>query len=138
MPDRNYKLIGMLDLAAQEGIEIGPLNHPVVERSQGRIFYADHASTADLRRKYAADPNVPVDQIVSVDYVLGDRTIAEAVGSRQFDYAVASHVIEHVPDLIGFCNDLSKCYAPAVSCALPFPTRDSRSTISVVPRPCRM
>ena len=41
-----------------------------------------------------------LDEIVDVDYVLGESTnLSEAVASdAPFDYVIASHVIEHIPD----------------------------------------
>ena len=104
--DRRAKLVGLVDLAHQEGIEIGPLTHPVVDKGQGRILYADHASVEELKQKYAADSSVEPDRMVPLDIVIGDRTLAEAVGGRTLDYAVASHVIEHVPNVLGFFRDV--------------------------------
>jgi len=42
-----------------------------------------------------------------VDIVLGAQTLAEQLGNRQLDYIVASHVIEHVPDVVGWLKELS-------------------------------
>jgi len=105
--DRRTKLVGLLDLARQEGIEIGPLTHPVVEKGQGRIVYVDHASTDELKLKYASDSSVQPDRMVPLDVVIGGGSLAEAVGGHTFDYAIASHVIEHVPDFIGFLRGVS-------------------------------
>ena len=56
--------------------------------------------TEELRRWYAINDTVNVDDIVEVDHVWGDQTLAECVGATgAYDYLVASHVIEHVPDL---------------------------------------
>ena len=105
--ERRTKLVGLLDLARLDGIEIGPLTHPVVERGQGRILYADHAPVEELKEKYASDSSVQPDRMVPLDVVIGGGTLAEAVGGRTFDYAVASHVIEHVPDFLGFLRDVA-------------------------------
>jgi SAM-dependent methyltransferase len=110
--DRNTKLTGMLDLARLEGLEIGPLTHPVVGKEQGRIAYADHLSAEGLRVKYAGDASVHPERLVDVDFVTGDGTLTDAVGARRFDYAIASHVIEHVPDLIGFLQELTHVLRP--------------------------
>jgi predicted SAM-dependent methyltransferase len=106
--DRSTKLVGMLDLARQEGLEIGPLDHAVVAKQQAKISYADRASVTELKEKYAADPNVRLDRIVPLDYVTGGKPLAEVVGTRRFDYVIASHVLERVPDMIGFLQDVAK------------------------------
>ena len=55
------------DLARLTGIEIGPLDKPLVRRDRGPVLYVDHADTAALRRKYADDPGVDLDALVEVD-----------------------------------------------------------------------
>lgn len=106
---RRQKLLSDLDLRHTVGVEIGPLDHPLVTREQGTVIYVDHADTASLRNKYAKDPNVDIDKIVDVDAVWGDNTLQQSIGAdRQVDYVIASHVIEHVPDLISWLAELSE------------------------------
>lgn len=107
MSYRRDKLLQGLDIAGGSGIEIGALAWPFITRADGDVTYVDWADTPTLRRKYADDPNVDIDRIVQVDAVWGDKTLAEAVGpARKFDYVVASHVVEHVPDLITWIREL--------------------------------
>lgn len=87
-------------------VEIGPLYRPFVRKSEGNVVYVDHADTETLREKYKADPKFSMSDIVDVDAVWGDKTLSECVGGR-VDYIIASHVIEHVPDLFGWLNELS-------------------------------
>ena len=50
---------------------------------------------------------VDVDQIVDVDYPLGGRSLHEAIGDdHEFDYVLASHVFEHLPDPITWLHDV--------------------------------
>ena len=56
--DRREKLLAGLDLARDKGIEIGPLDHPLVLKSEGDISYVDYADAGFLRDKYREDPNV--------------------------------------------------------------------------------
>lgn len=105
---RREKLRGSMDLRSKVGLEIGALINPIVTREDGTVYYADHLDTRSLIRKYADDPNVDTSRIVQVDYVWGDRTLRQAVPPHiQFDYIIASHVIEHVPDTIGWLFELS-------------------------------
>jgi SAM-dependent methyltransferase len=40
--------------------------------------------------------------VVDADFIVGEGSFLDAVGGQRFDYAVASHVIEHIPDMIGW------------------------------------
>jgi len=121
--DRSTKLVGIFDLARLEGLEIGPLAHPVVEKHQARISYLDHASTEELKEKYAADSSVPNERIVAVDYVTAGRPLPEVVGISRFDYVVASHVIEYVPDMIGFLKEVTQILRPGGFLSLAIPDK---------------
>ena len=97
-----------LDLANLTGIEIGPLVNPIVTRDQSNVKYVDRASTEELREWYSKAPQINVDEIMDIDYIWGEQSLAEATGStEQFDYCIASHVIEHIPDLITWLKEIS-------------------------------
>jgi hypothetical protein len=107
MADRTTQIVGSIDLATTKGLELGPLTSPVVRRSDGDIRYLDHVDTETLRARYASHVGFDVDAIVPIDYAIGDRSISTAVGDdAPFDYVIASHVIEHVPDLVGWLHDV--------------------------------
>jgi SAM-dependent methyltransferase len=107
--DRKQKLLECVDLTAQHGLEIGALHHPVLTKAEAHVRYVDHADTATLREKYAQDD--AVDDMVEVDVVWGDGSLAAALnatGDTRVDFVLASHVIEHVPDLIGWLDELAE------------------------------
>jgi hypothetical protein len=110
------------------GIEIGPLLAPVVSKSEGNIIYVDHLDTESLKAKYADDPNVDISKIISVDAVWGSRTLLQAVG-RPVDYVIASHVAEHVPDLIGWLNEIREVLRAGGTLRLTVP--DKRFTFDI-------
>jgi hypothetical protein len=103
--NRRQKLLDGIDTSSSIGLEIGALCNPFLDRSEGPVIYADHATTEELRQKYRNDSNVSLPDIVEVDAVWGEKTLREAVG-RTVDYVVASHVVEHVPDLITWLEEL--------------------------------
>lgn len=109
--EQNYshsRLVHEIDLNNQTGIEIGPLVRPIVTREQSNVKYVDRASTEELRKWYAVDPHINVDDIMDIDYVWGEKTLSESTGGiEQFDYCIASHVIEHIPDLITWLQEIS-------------------------------
>jgi hypothetical protein len=93
------------------GLEVGPLCDPLFTRAQADVRYIDIHDADTLRAHYASDPAVVAADIVEPDFVIigpdGPRTVREAVGaSAVFDWVVASHVVEHVPNLIGWLADL--------------------------------
>ena len=120
--DRRTKILSGLDLRTLTGLEIGPLDRPLVRRTDGQIVYIDHADTPALRAKYGADPNVTVSDLVEIDAVWGEKTLLEAVG-RMVDYVVASHVIEHVPDLITWLAEIRDVLVPEGQLRLAVPDR---------------
>lgn len=84
----------------------------MVRKSDGKVIYIDHADAETLRKKYKSDPHVDVNQIV-VDAVWGEQTLRQALASVEYDspnialdYVIASHVIEHVPDLITWLQEI--------------------------------
>jgi SAM-dependent methyltransferase len=107
MADRTDALLSSIDVASSKGLELGPLAKPIVRREMGDIRYLDHVDTDALRARYAAHDGFDVDAIVPIDYVSTNGSIHEAVSADvPFDYVIASHVIEHVPDLIGWLRDI--------------------------------
>ena len=102
--DRRGAILGDLDVSQLHGLEIGPLHNPLVRKSDGAVLYIDHADT-DFIKRATSDPNIDNNQIVDIDIIWGDRPLKELI-PQPADYAVASHVIEHVPDVIGWLLDL--------------------------------
>lgn len=103
--DRREKLLSGLDIKGMVGVEIGALCRPLIKREDGHVIYVDHADTETLKSKYRADPGVSVDDIVDVDVVWGPVPLEECIATK-VDYVIASHVVEHVPDLISWLAEL--------------------------------
>jgi SAM-dependent methyltransferase len=103
------------------GLEIGALAFPLLRKGQHDVLYVDYAPTAVIKANQF-DPSVPVDEIVEVDVVWGERPLAECVG-RPADYVAASHVIEHVPDLIGWLAELAEVLRTGGVLGLAIPDR---------------
>lgn len=122
--ERTEKLTAGLDLKQMVGIEIGPLDKPIVRKREGEVIYVDHTDTASLREKYRNDPYVNSTAIEEVDAIWGTKTLQEAIGSaHKVDYIIASHVIEHVPDLITWLEELRSVLKPTGEVRLAVPDR---------------
>ncbi len=106
------------------GLEIGPSYNPIVPKSGGwNVEIVDHLSAEALREKYTAW-NVDVSKIEDVDYVVTDRGLVATIGKPEsFDFIVASHVIEHMPDLVGFLRDCSQLLKPGGILTLAVPDK---------------
>jgi SAM-dependent methyltransferase len=108
MAGRTDLMLRSIDVTTSKGLELGPLANPVVRREMGgEIRYLDHIDTDAMRARYASHDGFDVDAIVPIDYVSHDGSIHDAVGTDiPFDYVIASHVIEHVPDIVAWLVDI--------------------------------
>lgn len=121
---RTQKMLEGLDLSTAVGVEVGALDNPVVPPTSPGIFYVDHVDTPTLRQKYREHPNVKLDKLVEVNGVWGEKTLAEAaVAVAPVDFFVASHVIEHVPNLIGWLQEIASVLRSGGHVRLAIPDR---------------
>ncbi len=97
-------------------IEIGPMFSPIAPKAAGwNTCTLDHLSREGLVEKYQADPNVDVSRIEEVDFVWTGGALSDAVPAAlhgSLDAFVASHVIEHTPDLIAFLQSAAALLKP--------------------------
>ena len=121
--ERRDKMIGGLDIGSLVGIEIGALAFPIVSKLDGDITYVDFTDTQSLRDKYKNSESVPIDNIVEVDAIWGSDTLKQSIGGRLVDYVIASHVIEHVPDLLGWLGECRSVLKPAGEIRLAIPDK---------------
>lgn len=103
-PNRFSLILGALDRSMRI-VEIGPSYNPIIPKTQGwNTTVVDYAPQAELRAIYAQH-GAPVDRIEPVDVVWPGGLLADAfppAALGTFDAVVASHVIEHSPDIVRF------------------------------------
>lgn len=93
--------------ADKAGLEVGPFDRPLVRRDQHPgIKYLDYLSKEQLIEKARKSPHRNADAIPDIDYVSTNKPISSVV-DQKFDYVIAVHVMEHLPDLFGWLNDLA-------------------------------
>jgi SAM-dependent methyltransferase len=96
-----------IDLSRMRVLEIGALNRPIFDASHPNAFFADYLSRDGLIEAHRHNPDVESKDIVEVDYVISGREYSNVFpADLRFDAIIASHVVEHVPDLIGWFAQL--------------------------------
>ena len=102
--NRTERLLGVVD-RSQLIIELGAGYNPIAPKADGwNTHVVDHTTRDELRTKYATAA-VDVGVIEDVDTVWQGGPLDRAVPAAllgQVDLIIASHVLEHIPDLIGF------------------------------------
>jgi hypothetical protein len=77
------------------------------KRAGWHSYTLDHTTRACLIEKYRGRPGIDVDRIEEVDFVWSSGPMLEAVPRDlygTFDALIASHVIEHTTDFVGFLD----------------------------------
>lgn len=122
--DRRERILTGIDVQHSRGLEIGPLATPIVRKCDGDISYLDHLPTQELKLKYTGH-GFNVDNIVNVDYVLqSGLSLSEILGKENhFDYVIASHVFEHIPNPIGWMEEIWEILLPSGKLSLVIPDK---------------
>jgi predicted SAM-dependent methyltransferase len=102
---REEKLLYKVDRTSL-GVEIGPSHRPIAPKKSGyNVHIIDHMNKVQLIKKYT-DHNVDVSQIEDVDFIWNGESYSELTKRKHFySWILASHVIEHTPDIISFINE---------------------------------
>lgn len=95
------------------GVEIGPSYNPIAEKKKGyKVHIIDYLDKKGLIQKYT-DEQVNLDKIEEVDYIWNGGSYAELTEKRNYyQWVIASHVIEHTPDIIGFIKQCEELLTP--------------------------
>lgn len=109
---RENKVLHLID-KSELGLEIGPSHNPVAPKSKGfNVHILDHMSAEGLRKKYQGH-DVNLDNIEDVDFVWHGEPFPELIGEEGcYEWIIASHLIEHVPDLISFIQQCETLLTP--------------------------
>ena len=121
---REILLTAQINPATQKGIEIGALHNPIVRQLYGDVRFVDYMDTEQLRAKFINHPDW-VAGMVEVDYVWsGAGSLREVIGTGElFDWVIASHVMEHVPNMLGWLRAISEILQPGGVLNLAIPDR---------------
>lgn len=95
-------------------LEFGPLVRPTVtKKTHPNVFFADIRSTEEIKRLYTSNDylestglTVDINSVVHIDFVIKDSYKKTFRNIDKFDVVILSHVIEHMPDIIDFFQDI--------------------------------
>ena len=119
------EIIRSLFDSSGRGLEIGAGFSPLLPKRDGyRVEIVDHASAQELRDKYANEPSIDPSLFEEVDYIWDGRPLTELVGAKNcYDFIVASHLIEHIPDMLGFLKGCEGLLTPTGALVLAVPDK---------------
>jgi predicted SAM-dependent methyltransferase len=109
------------------GLEIGPSHNPIAPKKNGyKVHILDHASEEELRAKYQ-NHGLNLDNIEEVDFIWQGQSLPELVGKKHcYDWIIASHVVEHLPDLMAFLQQCEELLKPKGVLSLVIPDKRYR------------
>jgi SAM-dependent methyltransferase len=118
----------IVDVANARGLEIGACDLPTIPDYVGSCQFADFRTAEEMIELW----KLPPETVVPVQFLLSREKPLSAQIDTRFDYIVACHVIEHVPDPIGYILDLQKLLDPNGAEVIILAVPDKRATLDAV------
>ncbi len=124
MTDRIATLLAPLNMEGT-GLEVAPYFNPAIDADKYDVRYTDYISTKEILSKAKDNPGAVGKKIPHINFVWKPgKALSECVNENiKFDYALASHVIEHVPNTIGWLNHILETMKNGALLALAVPDR---------------
>jgi len=120
--DRRAKALHAVNRAGR-GLEVGPSFNAMARKSDGfDVEIVDHATADELREKYRGS-GVDLASIEEVDYIWRGEPLDELLAGKRYDWIIASHVIEHIVNPIGFLQQCARLLAPGGVISLVVPDK---------------
>ncbi|MEH2282947.1 MAG: methyltransferase domain-containing protein [Nostoc sp.] len=98
----------LVNLENAEGLEIGACDLPIVTKQVGKCEFADFRSSEEMIDLWNLSPEA----VMPVKYILQRDSKVHLQIDKKFDFVVLCHVIEHIPNVIGYIKDLHNLLKP--------------------------
>jgi SAM-dependent methyltransferase len=112
-------------------LELGPLNRCLLDRKKYKNYYfGDIRSTQEIKDLYKGNEylektglTVDLDSIINIDFVIKSSYKETFKNIEKFDYVIVSHVLEHIPNLLFFFEDIQNILKPNGELIILYPDR---------------
>ncbi len=128
---RKKNIESYVDVKNAHILEIGALDSPTYDDKKYHIKFLDYTSKEELAKKGDSNPRYRLESLVNVDYVCPTPEYSKYF-QENFDLVIANHVIEHIPDMIRWLDELYNLLSPGGYLFLSVP--DKRYTFDIVRR----
>lgn len=107
LADRHKKIISQINLSGK-GLEISPLFTPLILKESADVIYCDYMDFKALKdREKNNQPMIDAGlEVQEIDFVWTPGSSLKDHVNIKFDYIVSSHVLEHVPNIIGYIHEM--------------------------------
>jgi predicted SAM-dependent methyltransferase len=124
MDERIRRLVSPLDLSGL-GLEVAPYFRPVLRKCSHNVRYVDYIDNDEIVKKAASNPSTEKTDTPKIDWVwTPGKPLRQCIPSDiTFSYAIASHVMEHVPNPVGWLNEILEVMHEGAVLALALPDR---------------
>ena len=92
----------------KKGLEISPLFAPLILKDEGDVMYCDYIDYESLKNRENNNQG-RIDcglEVQPIDFVWTPEKALKDCTNVKFDYIVSSHVLEHVPNFIGYIHEM--------------------------------
>lgn len=112
-----------IDCTSLSILEFGAFDNPTFRREMGDdVRYVDYFTRSELKEMHRNNPRRRFEMIVEVDFVIKSHVFADKI-DRDFDLLAANHVIEHIPDVVLWLQQLQQILAEGGRVFLSLPDR---------------
>ena len=103
-------------------LEVGPLDCPTYTKKEANVRYLDWYTSDELKERASRDSRRNIAKIDNVDYVVKAKRFSDHIPEK-FDLFIANHVIEHIPDIIAWLQEIENILSPGGFVFLSIPDR---------------